>query len=348
MSYWTDKRVVVTGGAGFLGSHVVEKLREVGCQHIFVVRSKDYDLTSEEAVARLFSDLSRGKDGWPSVVSGQRSAVDVVIHLAGLVGGIGANKVRPAEFFYQNIMMGVLTMHYAWKAGVEKFVAAGAGCGYPEHAPMPLKEESFWDGFPQQESAPYSLAKRMLHIQSIAYWRQYRFPAIVTIPGNIYGPYDNFDLENAHVIPALVRKFVEATNDHSSAVGDQRPAVLVWGTGRPTRDFVYAGDAAEGILRAAEVYHQPELLNLSSGKEASIREVVEILVEITGFAGGIVWDTSRPDGQARRVLDVSKAKRELGFEARTNLRDGLQRTVEWYRVNRAQARNAIKPGPVAR
>ncbi|MBM4430820.1 MAG: GDP-L-fucose synthase [Chloroflexi bacterium] len=341
MSYWADKRVVVTGGAGFLGSHVVEKLREAGCKHIFVVRSKDYDLTKEEAVARLFSDLEAGKHGWPSAVGGRPSAGDVVIHLAGLVGGIGANKARPADFFYQNIMIGVLTMHYAWKHGVGKFVAAGAGCGYPEHAPLPLREESFWDGFPQQESAPYSLAKRMLHIQSIAYWRQHRFPAIVTIPGNIYGPYDNFDLENAHVIPALVRKFVEAVdNGHAQ--------VVVWGTGKPTRDFVYAGDVAECILRAAEVYNLPELVNLSSGRETSVREVVETLVEITGFDGEIVWDTSRPDGQARRVFDMSKAKRELGFEARTSLREGLQRTVKWYQVNRAQARNVVEPGPVVR
>ena len=339
MSYWTDKQVVVTGGAGFLGSHVVGKLRQTDCVDVFVVRSREYDLTHEDRVIRLFEE----------------HPADIVIHLAGLVGGIGANKARPADFFYQNIMMGVLTMHYAWKHGVGKFVAAGAGCGYPEHAPMPLKEESFWNGFPQQESAPYSLAKRMLHIQSIAYWRQYRFPAIVTIPGNIYGPYDNFDLENAHVIPALVRKFVEAT-DRPQTAGPNRPSsvvrhpssVVVWGTGKPTRDFIYAGDVAEGILLAAEAYDQPELVNLSSGRETSIREVVETLVEITGFDGEIVWDTSRPDGQARRVFDMSKAKRQLDFEARTSLREGLQRTVKWYQVNRAQARNVVKLGPVAR
>lgn len=334
MSYWTDKRVVVTGGAGFLGRHVVEKLRDAGCPHIFVVRSRDYDLTKEESVARLFSDLEAGKHGWPAAV-GPRP-VDVVIHLAGLVGGIGANKARPADFFYQNLMMGVLTLHYAWKAGARKFVAAGAGCGYPEHAPMPLKEESFWDGFPQPESAPYSLAKRLLHIQSIAYWQQYHFPAIITIPGNIYGPYDNFDLQQAHVIPALVRKFVEATDRPSS--GEPQPAVVVWGTGRPTRDFVYAGDVAAGLLRAAEIYDQPALVNLSSGTETSIREVVEILADITGFTGQIVWDTDRPEGQARRVFDVSKARRELGFECRTSLREGLTQTVQWYRTHRSEAR----------
>lgn len=309
---------MVTGGAGFLGTHVVERLKSAGCDDVFIVRSRDYDLTKEEDVARLFAD----------------HPADVVIHLAGLVGGIQANKLRPADFFYQNLMMGTLTLHYAWRSGAAKFIAAGAGCGYPEHAPMPLKEEHFWDGFPQQESAAYSLAKRMLHVQAIAYWRQHRFPAIVTIPGNIYGPYDNFDLEHAHVVPALVRKFVTAVDEGHSEV-------VVWGSGTPTRDFVYAGDVAEGILLAAEHYDCPELINLSSGCESSIRDVVELLRDITGFHGEVVWDRSRPDGQARRLFDVSKAKRDLGFEARTSLREGLQKTVEWYRANRNSARNTV-------
>jgi len=264
MSGWESKRVVVTGGAGFLGSHVVERLRQKNCADVFVARSRDYDLTREDRVKGLFED----------------HPADVVIHLAGLVGGIGANKERPAEFFYQNIMMGVLVGHYAWSSGAQKMVSAGAGCGYPEHAPMPLKEGSFWDGLPQKESAPYSLAKRMLHVQSMAYWRQYGFPAIVTVPGNIYGPYDNFHIEDAHVIPALVRKFVEATDDSLERV-------IVWGTGKPTRDFVYAGDVADGILLAAETYDEPQLVNMSSGKEASIKEVVDFLTEITGFEGEI-------------------------------------------------------------
>jgi GDP-L-fucose synthase len=316
MSFWTGKRVTVTGGGGFLGSHVVEQLRGRGCEQIFVVRRREYDLTRDEEARRLFRD----------------HPADVVLHLAGMVGGIGANKERPAEFFYQNLLMNTNTLHQAWRSGVRKVVAAAAGCGYPERAPMPLKEESFWDGFPQEESAPYSLAKRMLHVQGLAYGRQYGFPIISTIPGNIYGPWDNFDLENAHVIPALVRKFVEAADQ-------EQPRLVVWGSGKPTRDFVYGGDVAEGILRAAEVYDRVELVNLASGRDTSIREVVETLRDLTGFRGDVVWDRSKPDGQERRIFDVSKAKRDLGWEPRTSLRDGLAKTVTWYRANRATARN---------
>ncbi len=319
MSYWSERRVLVTGGGGFLGSHVVEALEEEGCSAITVVRSRDYDLTREVDVERLFGDVE----------------VDVVMHLAGLVGGIGSNKERPADFFFQNIMMGVLTMEYARRAGVEKFVAAGAGCGYPEQAPLPLSENDFWSGFPQQESAPYSLAKRMLHVQSLAVWRQHDFPAIVTIPGNIYGPYDNFDLEHAHVIPALVRKFVEATSR------EPHGQVEVWGSGRPTRDYVYAGDVARGMLRAGEIYDEPQLVNISAGRETSVRDVVEMLTEITGFQGEVAWDASRPDGQSRRRFDVSKAEDELDFACSTSLRDGLRLTVDWYREHRDEARNVM-------
>jgi GDP-L-fucose synthase len=315
-SYWTGKRVMVSGGSGFLGTHVTEKLRQTDCAEVVVVRSRDHDLTNEDQVGRLFA----------------AHHADVVFHLAGYVGGIGANQLYPADFFYRNIMMGVLTMHYAWRSGAAKFIAAGAGCGYPEHASLPLKEEQFWDGFPQAESAAYSLAKRMLHVQAAAYWRQHRFPAVVTIPGNIYGPYDNFDLDSAHVVPALVRKFV-------SAVAEGHREVVVWGTGAPLRDFVYAGDVAEGMLRAAEVYDRAELVNLSSGTATSIREVVEMLRRITGFTGTVVWDGSRPDGQAERRFDVGKAGRDLNWSARTPLREGLQATVDWYRANRDRARN---------
>ncbi len=320
-SFWKDKSVLVTGGGGFLGRHVVEKLRASGVEALFVVRSREFDLTQEDSVRRLFAE----------------HPADVVFHLAGLVGGIGANKARPADFFYQNLMMGVLVMHYAWKVGAKQFVAAAAGCGYPEHAPMPLQEISLWEGLPQQESAPYSLAKRMLHVQSLAYWRQHQFPAVVAIPGNIYGPYDNFDLENAHVVPALVRKFVEATDEGRNR-GHSDPPVTVWGSGRPTRDFVYAGDVAEGIVRAAEIYGAPALVNLSSGTETGIREVVETIAEISGYGGKIVWDKNRPDGQARRVMDITKARQDLGFEPHTSLRDGLRTTIDWYRATHARPR----------
>jgi GDP-L-fucose synthase len=314
MNFWTGKKVVLTGGGGFLGSHVAEALKAAGCTDFFIVRSREFDLTQETEVVRLFADK-------------RASNVDIVIHLAGLVGGIGANKVKPADFFYRNLMMGTLMLHHSWLAGAKKFVAAGAGCGYPEHAPVPLKETSFWDGLPQVESAPYSLAKRLLQIQAAAYYRQHGFPSIIGVPGNIYGPYDNFDLENAHVVPALVRKFVEG-ND-----------VVVWGSGKPTRDFVYARDVADGLLLAGEKYDRAEVVNLSSGRDHSVREVVEVLIEATGFKGSIKWDASRPDGQIRRLFDVSKARTDLGFHAATSLRDGLIKTVNWYRENRDRARN---------
>jgi GDP-L-fucose synthase len=317
MSYWSDRRVVVTGGAGFIGSHVVEALRAQGCEP-FVVRSREYDLTRENAVGRLYED----------------ARPQVVFHLAGLVGGIGANKERPAEFFYQNLTMGTSLLHLGMRYGAEKFVAAGAGCGYPQDAPMPLKESSFWDGLPQPESAPYSLAKRLLHIQSQAYFRQYGFNSVVAIPGNVYGPSDNFDLQASHVVPALVRKFADAVE-----AGHSR--VVVWGSGRPTRDFVYAGDVARGMLLAGAHYDGAELVNISSGVETSVREVAETLAEVTGFKGRIVWDDGQPEGQPRRVFDVTKSQRDLGFRAEVGLREGLESTVAWYRENRAVARLAV-------
>lgn len=306
---------MVTGGGGFLGSHVVEKLAARGVDKPFVVRSKDYNLATEADVIRLFKEHQ----------------ADVVLHLAGLVGGILPNKEKPADYFYQNLMMGTLMHHYSWRNGVKKFIAAGAGCGYPETAPNPLKETSFWDGFPQKESAPYSLAKRLLSIQSEAYFRQHGFVSVITIPGNIYGPYDNFNLHDAHVIPALCRKFVEATDSKA-------PSVEVWGTGKAARDFVYAGDVAEGILLAAETQDQYNLINLSSGRETSIREIVEMLKRVTGFAGEIAWNTNRPDGQMHRKFDVSKAKEVLGWQVRTDLEAGLRLTADWYRKHQAGAR----------
>ena len=316
MKELSNEQIMVTGGGGFLGSHLLEKLRDAGARDVYSVRSADWDLTKEADVERLYAEVK------PSLV----------FHLAGLVGGIGANKAHPGQFFYNNLMMGTLTVHHAMKFGVKKVVSAGAGCGYPEFVDMPQKESDFWSGFPQPDSAPYSLAKRMLHVQSFAYWDEYQFNSIVTIPGNIYGPYDNFDLEGAHVIPALVRKFVEA-------VDDGRDTIEVWGTGEPSRDFVYAGDVAEGMIAAARQLEEPSLINLTSGTETKIRAVVESLVEATGFGGEIVWNADRPDGQSRRVFDVSKAEELLGWRARTSLADGLKQTVDWYRANRASARN---------
>ena len=310
-SFWARKRVLVSGGAGFLGTHVVCALKALGCRDVVVVRRRDYDLRREEAVQRVF-EVCRP---------------DVVFHLAGLVGGILPNKKRPAEFFYTNLMVGTLMLHYAWKYRVAKFVAAGAGCGYPKDAPIPLKEESFWDGFPQAESAPYSLAKRMLHVQSLAYRQQYGLDSIICVPGNVYGEYDNFNLQDAHVIPALVRKFVDAVECRAKSVE-------IWGTGAATRDFVYAGEVATGMIRAAETYSEDSIINLSSGVETSIAQVVAHLKEITGFAGVIVWNPTRPDGQMRRCFDVTKARSELGFEATCDIRTGLERTVAWYREHR--------------
>ncbi|MBI3879521.1 MAG: NAD-dependent epimerase/dehydratase family protein [Verrucomicrobia bacterium] len=315
MSFWNNKRVLVTGGGGFLGTHVVEALAKRGVTNAFVVRQKEYNIAAESEVIRLFKD----------------HPADIVIHLAGLVGGILPNKEKPADYFYQNLMMGTLMHHYSWRNGVQKFIAAGAGCGYPESAPNPLKETSFWDGFPQKESAPYSLAKRLLSVQSEAYFRQHGFVSVIVIPGNIYGPYDNYHLLDAHVIPALVRKFVEATQNNA-------PSVEVWGTGKAARDFVYAGDVAEGLLLAAETQSAYDLINLSSGKETSVLEVVEMLKKVTGFKGEIAWNTNRPDGQMHRRFDISKAKATLGWEARTNLEAGLRITADWYRQHQAGAR----------
>lgn len=310
MNFWSTQRVLVTGGTGFLGRHLVKALHSQSVKKVVAVGSKDYDLTHEDQVQKMF------KEAKP----------DVVFHLAGLVGGILANKQRPADFFYRNLMMGTLVMHHACREGAAKFVGAGAGCGYPEFAPMPLKESDLWSGMPQRESAPYSLAKRLLSIQAEAYNKQFNFTSIICIPGNIYGEFDNFNLNDSHVIPALVRKFVEATRNG-------RPTVEVWGSGTPTRDYIYAGDAALGMLRAAEVYSGSQVVNLSSGREASIREVCGILQRLTQFKGEVVWNTERPSGQQRRYFDISKAQAELGFAAPTSLEDGLQRTVTWFQKN---------------
>jgi GDP-L-fucose synthase len=318
MSFWSQKKVLVTGGGGFLGHHVVDALKKTEVSQIIVPRKSQYDLTDIVQVKKLFKDYP----------------CDALIHLAGHVGGLGKNAQEPATFFYKNIMINTLVIEEARLAGVQKIVTTGAGCGYPETAPLPLKETDFWNGFPQLESSPYSLAKRMLDVQAYAYWTQYQLPIIVLLPGNIYGPFDNFDLEGAHVAPALVRKFVEA-------VDRKQDTVIVWGNGQPTRDFVYAGDVAEGIVSAGNNLDRPSLINLASGYETSILEMVTALTTITGFTGKISWDSDRVSGQSRRYFDISRAKELLGYEPRTSLYDGLKQTVDWYRANKRTARNVF-------
>jgi GDP-L-fucose synthase len=306
--FWRNKRVVVTGGAGFLGSFVVDKLYERGPTEIFVPRNKDYDLRHLDAIQRMLTDAQP----------------DIVIHLAARVGGIGANRAHPAEFFYDNLMMSVPLLHESWRFGVEKFVAIGTVCAYPKYTPVPFKEENLWNGYPEETNAPYGLAKKMLLVQSQAYRQQYGYNSIFLLPVNLYGPGDNFDLESSHVIPALIRKCVEARER-----GDDQ--IVAWGTGSPTREFLYVEDAAEGILLAAERYNESEPVNLGSGMEISIKDLMHLIARLTGFEGEIVWDANKPDGQPRRCLDTSKAERLFGFCAQTPFEEGLRQTVDWYR-----------------
>lgn len=308
MSFWQDKGVLVTGGSGFLGSFVVEKLKGRGCKDIFAPRSKDYDLVQMEAVKRLYQDTKP----------------DIVIHLAANVGGIGANRANPGKFFYENLMMGVQMIEVGRQAGIEKFVALGTVCAYPKFTPVPFKEEDLWNGYPEETNAPYGLAKKMLLVQSQAYRQQYGFNAIYLLPVNLYGPRDNFDPESSHVIPALIKKCVDAITNN-----DQQ--ITVWGTGKPTREFLYVEDAAEGILLATERYNKPDPVNLGAGFEISIKDLVELIAKLTGFKGEIIWDTTKPDGQPRRMLDTSRAEKEFGFKAKTSFEEGLKKTIEWYK-----------------
>jgi GDP-L-fucose synthase len=314
--YWEDKCAIVTGGAGFLGSCVVEKLRSHGAENVFVPRSGQYDLREISAIRRLFDDALGACGHQPSQV--------VVLHLAALAGGIGANRNRPAEFFYDNLMMGVPLMHEAWKRGVGKFVAIGTICAYPKFTPLPFREEHLWDGYPEETNAPYGLAKKMLLVQAQAYRQQYRFNAIYLLPVNLYGPRDNFDLETSHVIPALIRKCLQAKEN-----GDRQ--VVLWGDGSPTREFLYVEDAAEGIVLAAERYDGTEPVNLGSGSEISIRDLAERIARLTGFEGQLVWDTNKPNGQPRRSLDTRRAYEYFGFRAQTPFEEGLSKTITWYR-----------------
>src|SRR5499427_4056227 len=304
------KRVVVTGGAGFLGSAVLEKLRARGYENIIVPRSSNYDLREQGAIIRLY------KDAQPQVV----------IHLAAVVGGIGANQANPGRFFYDNAVMGIQMMEYARKFGVEKFVAVGTICAYPKFASVPFKEEELWNGYPEETNAPYGLAKKMMLVQAQAYRAQYGFNAIYLLPVNLYGPRDNFDLETSHVIPALIRKCVEAKD------AGYREIVL-WGDGSPTREFLYVEDAAEGLLLATERYDGDQPVNLGTGKEITIRELAQMIAAEVGFTGEIVWDKTKPNGQPRRCLDVSQAKRLFGFEAAHDLGEGVRKTVAWFRAH---------------
>jgi GDP-L-fucose synthase len=311
--FWQQRRVVVTGGSGFLGSFVVEQLEKHQAAEIVVPRSHEYDLRDIVALRRLLDD----------------ARPDIVLHLAARVGGIGANRAHPADFFYDNLMMGVPLMHEAWQRGVEKFVALGTVCAYPKHTPLPFREEDLWNGYPEETNAPYGLAKKMLLVQTQTYRQQYGFDAIYLLPVNLYGPRDNFDLETSHVIPALIRKCLEArdrADDH----------IVMWGTGKPTREFLYVEDAADGILLAAERHHDSEPVNLGSGMEISIGDLVRLIAKLTGFSGEIVLDTSKPDGQPRRCLETSKAERLFGFRAQTPFEEGLRRTIAWYEAHRTR------------
>ena len=306
--FWADRNVCVTGGAGFLGSFVQDTLKARGANNIFIPHIEDYDLTDLVDVRRMLSDAQP----------------DIIIHLAALAGGIGANRARPAEFFYKNLMMGVPLMHEAWVHGVQKFVAIGTICAYPKFSPIPFQEENLWEGYPEETNAPYGLAKKMLLVQAQAYREQYGFNAIYLLPVNLYGPRDNFNLETSHVIPALIRKMIEA-----QARGDEQ--VVLWGDGSPTREFFYAGDAALGIALAAERYNGAEPVNLGSGMEISIKDLADLIARLTGFQGEVVWDTTKPNGQPRRALDVTRAKEYFGFQASMPFEGGLKRTIEWYR-----------------
>jgi GDP-L-fucose synthase len=302
------ERVVVTGGAGFLGSYVVEKLRERGVENIFVPRSKDYDLVRAENIRRLYDDANP----------------DLVIHLAAVVGGIGANRANPGRYFYDNLVMGTQLIEEARLRGVRKFVALGTICAYPKFTPVPFKEDDLWNGYPEETNAPYGLAKKMMLVQSQAYRDQYGFNSIFLLPVNLYGARDNFDPQSSHVIPALIRKCVEAIRR-----GEDQ--VVCWGTGVATREFLHADDCARGILLATEKYDKSEPVNLGVGFEISIRELSEKIAALTGFRGRLVWDASQPDGQPRRRLDTSRAEREFGFSARIGFDEGLKLTIDWYR-----------------
>lgn len=306
--YFSSKRVVVTGGAGFLGSFVLEGLKNRNCAEILVPRIEDYNLVDVGDINRMYDEMKP----------------DIVIHLAAVVGGIGANREHPGKFFYENLMMGVQLIEQGRIRGIEKFVAIGTVCAYPKFTPVPFKEDDIWNGYPEETNAPYGLAKKMLLVQLQAYREQYGMNGIFLLPVNLYGPRDNFDPNSSHVIPALIKKCVDAEREG-------RDSIEVWGTGHASREFIYAEDAAEGIVLATEKYDKPDPVNIGAGFEIKIKELVNLIVKLTGFKGKVVWDATRPDGQPRRMLDTSRAEKEFGFKAGTSFEEGLKRTIAWYR-----------------
>ena len=312
--FWSSKSVMVTGGAGFLGSYIVEKLKQRNCKNIFIPVIEKYNLVEMEAIQRAYNDCNP----------------DIVIHLAAIVGGIGANRANPGRFFYDNLMMGAQLMEIGRQRGIEKFVAIGTICAYPKFTPVPFKEEDLWNGYPEETNAPYGLAKKMLLVQAQAYRQQYDFNAIFLLPVNLYGPGDNFHPDSSHVIPALIKKCVDA-------IENKQRTLPVWGTGKATREFLYAEDCAEGILLAAERYNKPEPVNLGVGFEISIKDLVEMIVKLTGYQGEVLWDRTKPDGQPRRMLDTSRAEKEFGFKAKMGFEEGLKRTIEWYVENQKKS-----------
>jgi len=306
--FFENKRVVITGGAGFLGRYVTDGLRKRGCKNILVPKIEDYDLVTIDDIIRMYEDMKP----------------DIIIHLAAVVGGIDANRKHPGEFFYKNLMMGVQLIEQGRLRSIEKFVAIGTICAYPKFTPVPFKEEDIWNGYPEETNAPYGLAKKMLLVQSQAYRAEYGFNSIFLLPVNLYGPGDNFDPASSHVIPALIKKCIDAINSGANHID-------CWGTGSASREFINVADAAEGILLATEYYNSPEPVNIGAGFEITIKELVEKIVELTGFTGEICWDSSKPDGQPRRRLDVSKAKKHFGFESKIPFDEGLKATIDWYR-----------------
>lgn len=307
-SYWKDKKVLITGASGFLGQHLVARLKPLGCE-LITPSHNDYDLVIGDDVRRMYSDYAD---------------TDIVIHLAAKVGGIGANREHPGSFMYDNLMMGVQLMHEAYKSNIPKFVALGTVCAYPKHTPVPFKEDDLWNGYPEETNAPYGLAKKMMLVQSEGYREEYGFNSIFLLPVNLYGPGDNFDPASSHVIPALIKKCVDAVDNNDEEI-------VVWGTGNASREFLYVDDVVEGILMAAEKYDKSDPVNLGSSYEVTIKDLVDIIVEATGFTGKVTWDSTKPDGQPRRKLDVSRAEAEFGFKSKTSFPEGLKKTIEWYR-----------------